>query len=95
MKRDETDLIALQFLITASKHSIENTMLNRMAESQNLRKDIQKLIEDWIDRRAEARLLEWFMEHGDELSAGLNAPEVQPVTSKELRDSLRRLLNSA
>lgn len=103
---DKPYLIAADFLLTASKISMEEAMLKRLADASNRRKQIVDLLEAWAERRAEALLLEWFLSHGKELMATLTLssrvagtlpelPErIGPLSPEEFRASLKCLVDS-
>lgn len=104
----ECKQIAMDFLLSASKTSLEEAMLNRLADVSNRRKQLVELLDEWAERRAETLLLEWFLSHGNELMATVTStPRVtetiplllsaQPrrISATELREKLARLLESA
>jgi hypothetical protein len=107
---DDASLIALEFLLGASKDSMQDAMLNKMNEAARTRKEIMELLEKWSTVRAEALLLSWFLDHGDEVVGSAtvaNSPNVTeikrpdtpekpgPHRAVDLRRELRRLLDSA
>jgi hypothetical protein len=99
-------MVPLDFLLTASKKSLEDAMLNRFSESSNRRKQILELLDSWAERRAESLLLTWFLNHGNELMATITLPprvtevipllraRAGPLSAEEFRDSLRSLVES-
>jgi hypothetical protein len=101
-------MIAFEYLLGASKCSLENAMLRRLADERNRRKELMELLDAWAERRAEALLLSWFLTHGEALAGSLTAPlkvtEIKhpvpgdkpgPKSAVEFRETLRGLLNSA
>lgn len=103
---EKPDLIAADFLLTASTVSMEEAMLRRLADVSNRRKQIVELLEAWAEGRAEALLLEWFLKHKKELMATLTlSPSVGgqlpalpaktgTLSPEEFRESLKCLVES-
>jgi hypothetical protein len=105
---DDSQLIAFDFLLTASKISLEDAMLRRHADVSNRRKQLVELLDKWAESHAELLLLEWFLTHGNNLMAAVTQsprltelaplclPEKPgPISSSELRERLISLLDSA
>jgi hypothetical protein len=105
---EKAELIALSYLLGGSQVSLQNTLLNRLADAQNRRKEIIELLDAWAERHAEVLLLEWFVKHGDELMASVTRMETVielkrlaepekpgPQRLEDFRESLRNLLESA
>ncbi len=55
---EDSGLIAFEYLLSGSQRSLENVMLNRLAEARNRQKELLELLDKWAERRAEAMLLE-------------------------------------
>lgn len=79
-------------------------MVKRLELASAKRKEIRALLEEWAEERALALLFEWFLKHGAEIAGRLaSSPAVielptgkpGPIRAVELRESLRRLLESA
>ncbi len=98
---DDSGLITFEYLLGGSQRSLENVMLNRLADARNRQKELIELLDKWAERRAEAMLLEWFLKHGDALMAAVaKSPKVTeierlPDSLEEFRETLRNLLKSA
>lgn len=105
---DEIELVSLEYLLGGSKTSLENAMLNRLADERNRRKELVELFEKWAERRAQAMLLRWFLEHGNELMGSVTrsatVTEIKrlpaekkpsPISAGDFRETLRTLVNSA
>ena len=101
---EKPELIALEFLLGGSETSLENVLLNRLADVRNRRKEIIELLDSWAERQAEAMVLEWFLKHGAELVGSVTrtvtVTELQRLsdpaeTSEDFRESLRKLVKSA
>lgn len=84
--------IALEYLLTGSETSLQNAMLARLADAKNRRKEIIELLDKWVEKEAEAMLLQWFLEHGEALAGSLVRPELM---REDFRESLKSLLKSA
>lgn len=103
---DKLDLMATDFLVTASNVSMEEALLRRLADASNRRKQIVELLESWAEGQAEALLLEWFLKHKKELMATLTiSPSVAErlpalpartgtLSPEEFRESLKCLVES-
>lgn len=101
------ELIPLDFLLNASKMSLEDAMLNRLADASNRSKQIVELLETWAERKAEVLLLQWFLSHGNELMATVTltptlltegktyrSDKSAPLSAEEFRERLRSLVES-
>jgi len=69
---DEKQMV--DFLLNASKTDLQDAMLKRLAEVSEKRKELSDLLNEWVEQAAEARLINWFLLHGEELAAKLGAP---------------------
>jgi len=61
----------IDFLLTGSRSTLKAAFLKRLAEENNLRKQIGELLEAWAEERADLKLLEFILVNGAELSARL------------------------
>jgi hypothetical protein len=66
-----------EFLLSASRNSLQSFELSRLAHAANLRKEISALIDQWMEENAAAMLARWLLEQRersarppDVLSAG-------------------------
>jgi hypothetical protein len=85
----------LQYLLEASKQSLQGFLLAQLNKSANSRKEMKDVMTEWIEARALALLAEWFIEHGEELVALAASPSVcraETTTQNEraLEDKKRR-----
>jgi len=69
---ENEDLIA--FLLSGSRASLQDAMLARLADSRNRRKELTELLDLWVEETALAAVYQWFVAHGEELAARLDAP---------------------
>jgi hypothetical protein len=51
-----------EFLLSASRNSLQSFELSRLAHAANLRKEISALIDQWMEENAAALLARWLME---------------------------------
>ncbi len=51
-----------EFLLSASRNSLQSFELSRLAHAANLRKEINALIDQWMEENAAALLARWLME---------------------------------
>ena len=54
-----------EFLLSASKNSLQSYELTRLAHAANLRKEMTALMDQWLEENAAAMLARWLMEQRD------------------------------
>jgi hypothetical protein len=54
-----------EFLLSASRNSLQSFELSRLAHASNLRKEITALIDQWMEENAAAMLARWLLEQRD------------------------------
>lgn len=70
-----------EFLLSASRNSLQSYELSRLSHAANLRKEISALIDQWMEETSAALLARWLMEHRErelpvaELSAVAQPPD--------------------
>lgn len=97
-----------EYMLSGSTTALQNVMLHAMTDSANRRKELFDLLDRWAEKRAEALLVEWFLNHGEELMARVTRSETiteiqrlaepekpGPQRLEDFRESLRNLLESA
>ena len=52
-----------EFLLSASRNSLQSYELTRLSHASNLRKEIGALLDQWLEENACAMLARWLMEH--------------------------------
>lgn len=57
-----------EFLLTASRNSLQSFELSRLAHAANLRKEITALIDQWMEENAAALLARWLMEQRERIA---------------------------
>jgi hypothetical protein len=71
------------FLLSASRNSLQSYELSRLSHAANLRKEIGQLLDSWMEENAAAMLARWLMEQQRErplrTSDAPQASESRPV----------------
>jgi len=76
-----------EFLLSASRNSLQSYELTRLNHAANLRKEIGALLDQWLEENASAMLARWLMEqrehpaHSMDASAGETSPTEGHVVS--------------
>jgi len=65
-----------EFLLSASRNSLQSYELSRLSHAANLRKEIGQLLDSWLEENAAAMLARWLMEN-----------HAQPAPASEESDS--------
>jgi hypothetical protein len=52
-----------EFLLSASRNSLQSYELSRLSHASNLRKEIAALVDQWVEENSPAMLARWLMEH--------------------------------
>jgi len=69
-----------EFLLSASRNSLQSYELSRLSHAANLRKEIGALLDQWLEENACAMLARWLMQQREA------APrESEPAYSGEIR----------
>lgn len=93
-----------EFLLTASRNTLQSYELSRLGHAANLRKEISSLLDQWLDENANAMVARWLIEQrersvraaresGGELQAGATNPvpcNGQSVSDNFLADRAAR-----
>jgi hypothetical protein len=78
----ETDVInqrtqpPWEFLLTASRNTLQSYELSRLAHASNLRKEISSLLDQWLDENANAMVARWLIEQRERSVRAAAAAEV-------------------
>jgi hypothetical protein len=51
-----------EFLLSASRNSLQSYELSRLSHASNLRKEIGALLDQWLEENASAMVARWLME---------------------------------
>jgi hypothetical protein len=54
-----------EFLLSASRNSLQSYELSRLSHAANLRKEIGALLDLWMEENSAAMLARWLMEQGE------------------------------
>ena len=72
-----------EFLLSASRNSLQSYELSRLSHAANLRKEITQLLDSWLEENTAAMLARWLMEqrehpaareHSEHPAAATNGP---------------------
>jgi hypothetical protein len=58
-----------EFLLSASRNSLQSYELSRLSHASNLRKEITQLLDSWLEENAAALLARWLMEQRERPAA--------------------------
>jgi hypothetical protein len=64
-----------EFLLSASRNSLQSYELSRLSHAANLRKEIAQLLDSWLDENAAALLARWLMEERERPLRVQDAPQ--------------------
>lgn len=79
-----------EFLLSASRTSLQSYELSRLGHAANLRKEITALLDQWLEENASAMLARWLMEQRERPSQGLesaSASEPSPRCGSAVSDN--------
>src|SRR5690348_11848935 len=75
----------LEYLASCSRVALESFELSRLNEASNYRKEVQQILQGWIDTEVDARLARWILESKQaQARDGLQAAMAQPVPLEQL-----------
>lgn len=75
----------LEYLASCSKVALESFELSRLNEASNYGKEVQQILQGWIDTEVDARLARWILESKQaQARDGLQAAMAQPVPLNHL-----------
>ena len=52
-----------EFLLSATRNTLQSYELSRLGHAANLRKEMTALLNQWLEENAAAMLARWLMEH--------------------------------
>ena len=67
-----------EFLLSASRNSLQSYELSRLNHASNLRKEITALIDQWVEENSSAMLARWLMENRERERAVVETSEREP-----------------
>jgi len=73
-----------EFLLSASRNSLQSYELSRLSHASNLRKEITALVDQWVEENSSAMLARWLMENRERepLAVETQQPAPQPVVAQ-------------
>ena len=66
-----------EFLLSASRNSLQSYELSRLSHASNLRKEISALVDQWVEENSSAMLARWLMEHRER-----ETPPLEPAIAQ-------------
>jgi len=63
-----------EFLLSASRNSLQSYELSRLGHVANLRKEIAALVDQWVEENSAAMLARWLMENRERERPQLDPP---------------------
>ena len=69
-----------EFLLSASRNTLQSYELSRLAHAANLRKEITALLDQWLEENTAANLARWLIEQRE---LAVNTP-VEETSSQEI-----------
>lgn len=76
-----------EFLLSASRNSLQSYELSRLSHAANLRKEMAALMDQWIEETSAAMLARWLMEHGEREAAETPAAAAIPERGHSVSDN--------
>ncbi len=72
-----------EFLLTASRNTLQSYELSRLAHAANLRKEITSLLDQWLEENSNATLARWLIEQRERsvLGPAAESPAPEPAPS--------------
>jgi hypothetical protein len=80
-----------EFLLTASRNTLQSYELSRLSHAANLRKEISSLLDQWLDENTAANLARWLIRQRELSVLGPGqAPAAEPAisSSESVSDNL-------
>ena len=71
-----------EFLLSASRHTLQSYELSRLGHAANLRKEISSLLDQWLEENTAAMLARWLIEQREStVSAADDSPAAASASS--------------
>jgi hypothetical protein len=85
-----------EFLLTASRNTLQSYELSRLGHAANLRKEISSLLDQWLDENANAMVARWLIEQRErtvlaaeaQAASDQSAGEPAPANGHSVSDNL-------
>src|SRR5271163_4725899 len=81
---------AWEFLLTASRNSLQSYELTRLSHAANLRKEIGALMDQWLKENSSAAVARWLMAHRERPADAADTPsgaDGNPVNGASASDN--------
>jgi len=75
-----------EFLLSASRNSLQSYELSRLAHASNLRKEAGPILDQWVEELASAMVARWLLEHPERDAAPV-PPEAQSESAASVSDN--------
>jgi hypothetical protein len=69
-----------EFLLSASRNSLQSYELSRLSHAANLRKEITQLLDSWLEENTAAMLARWLMQQRENHAAREHSAAERPDT---------------
>ena len=79
-----------EFLLSASRVSLQSFELSRLTYAANVRKEIIELLDVWLEETSSALLARWLMQHRDRMAqeaVNSRGGELQPKAVRAVSDN--------
>jgi hypothetical protein len=76
-----------EFLLSASRNSLQSYELSRLSHAANLRKEITQLLDSWLEENTAAMLARWLMQQREIGHGTAERPENPPAATPDERTS--------
>jgi len=84
-----------EFLLSASRNSLQSYELSRLGHAANLRKEVAPMLDQWVEEIAAAMLARWVMEHREREIAATSDADRAPHSEERGTASDNFFPNSA
>ena len=76
-----------EFLLSASRNSLQSYELSRLGHASNLRKEISALVDQWVEENSSAMLARWLMEHRERETPLVESAAPEVAAGKSASDN--------
>ncbi len=81
-----------EFLLTASRNTLQSYELSRLSHAANLRKEISSLLDQWLDENTAANLARWLIRQREVSVLGPEQPPAAETTAASVESVSDNLL---
>ena len=76
-----------EFLLSASRNSLQSYELSRLAHAANLRKEAGPILDQWVEELAAAMVARWLLEHQQREILAPSASSAAPADGQSASDN--------